>query len=35
MTTSAAIELTLIYETQVTCEVNMRQEGEGPQSDDK
>ena len=35
MTTSAAIELTSIYQTQVTYEVNMSQEGEGPQSDDK
>ena len=34
-TTSAAKELTSVYETQVACEINMSQEREGKHSDDK
>ena len=33
-TTSAAKRFALVYEIQVTIEINMSQEGEGPHSDD-
>ena len=34
-TTSASKELTSVYETQLTLEINMSQEGEGPHLDNK